>query len=216
MSPTRPIIGISGGIGSGKSFVADMFRRLGCLVISADRQVDEAYRDPAILDQIRRWWGQEVFGPDGAINRKAIGAIIFNDVSQRLRLEGLIHPYIAARREQIMQRAAGDPAVRAFVWDTPLLFETGLNQKCDAVVFVDAPLDVRLDRVHVHRGWDYDELIRREKLQMPLDKKRELSHYIVTNTADARRALDQVQQILTRILAKTSDEKSPMSNTGNR
>jgi dephospho-CoA kinase len=198
---TPPIIGITGGIGSGKSFVASLFAELGCFVISSDAQVRLAYDDPHVRDQLRGWWGDGIFRSDGTVDRKAIAKLIFSDENQRLRLEQLLHPLIAAQRDAWMQAAMLDPGVKAIVWDTPLLHETGLDAKCDVLVFVDAPPDVRFNRVRDSRGWDAAEINRREILQWPLDKKRSLAHYVVVNTADAGTSRSQVREILSRILA---------------
>ncbi|MEZ0266917.1 MAG: dephospho-CoA kinase [Phycisphaerae bacterium] len=200
----KPIIGIAGGIGSGKSFVANLFAELGCLVLAADDQVRQAYADPAVRHTLRDWWGDTAFDATGAINRKAIAAIIFADPAQRQRLEALVHPIVARLRDDAMQIAATDPAVLAFVWDVPLLFEVGLNDRCDAIVFVEAPLADRLARVRAPRGWDDAELARRENLQAPLDKKRRMSKYIVQNTADVGFARTQVQAVLSEVLAASA------------
>ena len=108
-----------------------------------------------------------------------------------------------------MQAAALDPAVVAFVWDTPLLAETGLDKLCDKLIFIDTPLESRLQRVKEARGWGDAELAERENLQMPLDKKREISDYVISNTADADYARGQVRDTLTRILAETQQPQSP-------
>lgn len=198
----KPIIGIVGGIGSGKSHVARLFGELGCLVIDSDAQVRDAYRDPGVRATLRQWWGDGVFRLDGSIDRSAIAARVFSHPGERRRLEELIHPMVHAARERAMAAAADDPEVVAFVWDTPLLIETGLDRECDAVVFVDAPLEVRLARVAASRGWDAAELARRENSQHPLDTKREISDYLVRNTADAGTDVrGQVREVLSRILA---------------
>jgi dephospho-CoA kinase len=200
----KPVIGIAGGIGSGKSFVARLFGELGCAVIDSDEQVKAAYRDPAVRETIRGWWGDGVLLPGGEINRPMVAKKVFADEAERRRLEGLIHPWVAEARRREMSAAAKDPQVVAYVWDTPLLFEAGLNAECDAVVFVDAPLERRLERVRRGRGWDEAELLRRQKSQWPLDKKQRISDYVVTNTADADDARGQVREVLSRILARSS------------
>jgi dephospho-CoA kinase len=196
----KPIIGIAGGIGSGKSFVARLFGEMGCLVIHADDQVRQAYGDPEIQKTLERWWGREIYREDGNINRPEVARRIFSSPQERVKLERLLHPWIARQRDRLMEESAKNPRVLAFIWDTPLLFETGLEQDCDAVVFVDAPEDTRFQRVSQTRGWDPDEIIRREKLQWPLDKKKKMSHYVVVNTADAAASRSQVRKILSRIL----------------
>ena len=199
----KPIIGIAGGIGSGKSFVAQLFGELGCLVISSDDQVREAYRDSTVVATLRQWWGDEVLTPTGEVNKRVIAAKIFGQPAERERLEKLLHPMVNQARERLMDAAATDPKTPAYVWDTPLLFETGLNAKCDTVVFVDAPQALRLARVTASRGWDADELARRENSQKPLDTKRKLSQYVVENTADADAVRGQVRAVLSRILERS-------------
>jgi len=204
----KPVIGITGGIGSGKSTVAQMFGELGCLVISADEQVRQAYRDPAVVGQIRAWWGDDVVGADGQVDRAKIADIVFGDPGQRERLQALLHPKVAELRQRRMLDAGDDPQVHAIVWDTPLLFEAGLWGGCDAIVFVEAPLVQRLERLSRSRGWGEEELRRREKSQWPLDKKREISDYIIDNTADAEYVRGQVRETLSRILVKRFPEQT--------
>lgn len=200
----KPIIGLTGGIGSGKSFIAGLFAELGCAVIDADAQVRGAYDDPAVRQTLRDWWGADMLKSDGSVDRAAIAQRIFSDPADRTRLEGLLHPMVDVARRRQMGILATDPGTIAFVWDTPLLFEAGLNTQCDAVVFVDAPRQTRLARVIESRHWDEAELLRRENLQWPLDKKREISQYIVCNTADADEARSQVRLVLSRILERAS------------
>jgi dephospho-CoA kinase len=205
----KPIIGITGGIGSGKSFVACLFGELGCAVIDADAQVREAYDDPHVRQTLRQWWGDAALKADGSIDRSGIARRIFNDPDERRKLEGLLHPMVHAARQRQMGILSRDPRTIAFVWDTPLLFEAGLNDQCDAVVFVDAPFEVRLDRVTRGRQWDEAELLRRENLQWPLDKKRSIADYIIRNTADAGEARSQVRAVLSRILERASHGPGP-------
>jgi dephospho-CoA kinase len=205
----KPIIGIAGGIGSGKSFVATLFAEFGCAVIDSDAQVRQAYQDPQVLGTIRKWWGDEVFSPSGSLDRSAVAKRVFSDPRERERLEGLVHPMVEQARTAEMKKWAGNPRIVAFVWDTPLLFEAGLKSQCDAVIFVDTPLETRLRRVAQARGWDEAELIKREKLQWPLDRKREISDYLIENTADAGVVRGQVRDVLSRILARASQRPEP-------
>jgi dephospho-CoA kinase len=200
----KPIIGIAGGIGSGKSSVAKIFGEEKCLVIDSDAAVSEAYKRPEVLEPVKQWWGPGVLQPDGQINRAKIAELVFSDPEQRKKLEALIHPLVHKARETLMAENAEDAQIPAFVWDTPLLFEAGLNWQCDAVVFVESPLELRQERLARNRGWKPGQLIQRENLQWPLDKKREISDYVVVNTADAEYARGQVRQVLSRILARHS------------
>lgn len=204
----KPIIGLVGGIGSGKSFVAGLFAELGCLVIDSDAQVREVYRDPDVLQTLREWWGEQILHQDGSLNRSVVAAKVFVDSKERERLERLVHPRVHAKRERQMLAAADNAQVKAYVWDTPLLLETGLGVQCDAIVFVDTSDENRVQRVRDRSGWDRQEWTTREKSQMPLDTKRSLSDYVIANTADAESGpalanlREQVQRVLSQILTR--------------
>lgn len=197
----KPIIGLLGGIGAGKSHVAALMGQMGCFVIESDAVARQAYSDEEVRSALRRWWGTGVFTPEGEVDRGKVAARVFSDAVARQQVEGLIHPLVRKIRERQMTDRCDDPTVRAFVWDSPLLVETGMYVQCDALVFVEAPLAIRIDRVQKTRGWDEAELLRREKSQTPLDKKRSLSDYIVVSTADADVLRGQVREVLSRILA---------------
>ena len=182
-----------------------MFADEGCMVIDSDKAVGEAYQRPEVREKLREWWGGDILLPNGQVNRKEIARRIFSDERERRRLEGLIHPIVAELRDQQMQDSTADPSVKAYVWDTPLLLEAGLGGQCDAIVYVDASEDQRLERVRRTRGWDEAELRRREKLQMPLDKKLDMANDIVRNTAGADDEVrNQVRKVLSRTLAGIS------------
>ena len=206
MPSPKPIIGIVGGIGSGKTYVSNLLKELGCLVIHSDDQVREAYQRDDVKGLLKSRWGDGVFKPDGSVNRQAVSGIVFARPEERVWLEHLLHPMVTHDRDEIMARHANDPGVRAFVWDTPLLFETGLNAHCDSIVFVDTPADVRAARVMSTRGWASSELARREILQWPLDKKLKMSDHALQYTADAEDFRGQVRAIFSRILEPTATE----------
>ena len=103
-----------------------------------------------------------------------------------------------------MSAAQNDAQVLSYVWDIPLLFEVGVNEQCDAVVFVEAPWEQRVERVQKSRNWSEKDLLAREKLQHPLDNKRRMSKYIIQNTADVGFARRQVREVLSKILASSA------------
>ena len=195
----KPIIGIVGGIGSGKSFVARLLGELGCAVIDSDAVAHAVYAEPAIKETLVGWYGPGVLNDRGEVDRKVVARSIFHDAEHRTRLEQLVHPRIHAEREREMSRVAGDPAVVAFVWDSPLLVEAGLHSQCDAVVFVDVPHEERLRRVRETRGWDAAELQRREASQLPLDEKRRLSTDIIRGDYPTNKIQEQLETLLRRL-----------------
>jgi dephospho-CoA kinase len=197
------VIGIAGGIGSGKSTVARAFADLGCVVSDSDAQARAALDRPDIQAQLVSWWGDQIVGSDGSVDRQVVGAIVFGDPAQRSRLEGLIHPLVRRSRSELIEQAvaSGAPAV---IVDAPLLFEVGLDKECDAVVFVDVDRETRVARVRARNGWDEAELDRRENAQLALDEKRRRSDYSVSNMGDRTGLSRGVAEILGHLLRPMS------------
>ncbi len=195
----KPVIGLAGGIGSGKSTVAAILEELGAAVIILDQIGHEELEDPEVVATIREWWGDQVLRPDGRADRGAIRGIVADNKDQRERLERLLHPRIARRGEQLLTCYRADPGIRAVVWDAPLLFEVGLDKRCDEVIFVEADEAVRIGRVAHQRGWSAEDLRRMEKSQKPLDFKKKMSDYVVTNS-DIDELRRQVADVFSKIL----------------
>ena len=199
----KPILGIVGGIASGKSFVSKTLASLGCCVIDSDAVAHSIYRQPQVVGTLRDWYGSGVIDVNGQIDRRAIGTIVFRDPEQRKRLEDLVHPLIHADRDATMKHHASDPTIRAYVWDSPLLIEAKLHLDCDAILFVDTPHKIRLERVRQSRGWDAAELDRRERNQLPLDAKRALATDIVDGTSEESALRDRLDAIIIRLERQT-------------
>jgi dephospho-CoA kinase len=196
---SKPVIGLLGGVGSGKSAVARLFAREGCAVIDSDAAAHEALQSPGVQDELRRWLGASIFDGPAHVSRKALAAVVFSDPEKLRRLNGIIHPRVGQRRDELMAAYLNNPQVKAIVWDTPLLVETVLHRECDRLVFVSVPLEIRLARINRTRGWGPEELQRRENLQFTLDKKAALADYVVDNSGDEIASLGQVQRVLSHL-----------------
>lgn len=195
----KPIIGLAGGVGSGKSYIASLLEDLGCMVIDADASARAALKRNDVKRTLIEWWGEGILDEHGHVDRRQLADRVFDAPDQRKRLEVLIHPLVAADRDEQIRLANADPDVRAVVLDVPLLFEVGLDEKCDRVIFVDAPRATRLKRVSEQRGWTEKELDRREKNQLPLDTKRAKAHNVISNDSESDRSAhlrDQLRRIL--------------------
>jgi len=199
-----PVIGIAGGIGSGKSSVARALGTLGALVSDSDLQIRAALETKDVQETLRSWWGDRAMTSDADVNRSAVAKIVFNDPAERERLETLLHPYALRARTTLIERAERERAP-CVVIDAPLLFEAGLDGECDAVIFVDAAPETRLARLRETRGWDQIELIRREKAQLPLEQKRSNSDHVIINEGEEADLLDSVRAVLTQIRQDFSD-----------
>lgn len=198
-TPDRlPVIGLTGGIGAGKSTVAGLLSAMGCVVSDSDRDAAVVMDSREVIDRLCEWWGEEIVAVDGALDRKAIARKVFADEAARQRLESLVHPLIHDRRRRRFEEAG--PTTPALVIDAPLLFEAGVDGECDVVVFVDAPRDVRLHRVARDRDWDERELDRREAAQLPIAEKRSRSTVVITNDSDRDRLATEVRAVLDSIV----------------
>lgn len=196
---SRPVIGIVGGIGSGKTSVASMFGDLGCLVIDADRIGHQLLGRPDIAEALVRRFGCEILEDDGSVDRRELGRRAFADESSLADLNAIMHPALRAELVRGIEdfRKGSSPAA---VLDAALLFETDWYELCDVIVYVEAPLPVRRQRVTDSRGWSDQGLLQREKLQKPLDFKRAKSHYVVVNNSSVPHLHQQVCLLYHRLI----------------
>jgi dephospho-CoA kinase len=190
------IIGITGGVASGKSMVAGLFGRLGAGVIDADQAGHEALRLPKVEEAVRRRWGEAVFGSDGRIDRTRLARIVFapgpEAETERKYLEQLTHPEIA---QSVLQQAEALAAagVEIAVLDAALLLEAGWNRLCEKIVFVEASRESRLARAK-NRGWSEEDFAAREGVQESLDHKRTRADVIIDNSGSPQRTQAQVER----------------------
>lgn len=192
----KPIIGLVGGIGSGKSQVALALSECGGYLIVADRIGHEGLEQPPIREAIFKRWGDRVRGDRGEVDRKKLGAIVFASPVERTNLEYLVFPYIEARVREEVARAEADSNRRFIVLDAPIMLEVGWNSLCDKIVYVDAPRATRLARLGPARGWNEDELARRELAQMSLTEKQRLSNQTLDNGGTLEEMHTRVHQLV--------------------
>jgi len=180
-------VGLTGNIASGKSTVARVWQRLGARVIDADVLARRAVAPgSAAVRRIAEEFGPGVLDESGGLDRAAMRGVVFRDPAARAKLESIVHPEVGRLRaeEEARLEAEGESIV---VHDIPLLFEAGLDPEFDAIVLVDAPEQVRLERLVRDRGLDEDEARRMIDAQMPASEKRRRADYVIENegTLDA-------------------------------
>ena len=196
-SHTKPVIGLVGGIGAGKSTVAAALVKHGGRVVAADPLGHEALEQPDIRARVIEVWGErDILTPQGKIDRKRLGRIVFPSPVERSRLEHLVHPYIEQRLREEIANAQADPNVKFVVLDAAIMLEAGWDGVCDKLIFVDAPHVVRLDRVQSQRGWTEQELANREAVQMPSKKKKERADAVIDNGGTPDATIAQVEQLV--------------------
>jgi dephospho-CoA kinase len=186
------MVGLTGGIGAGKSTVAAMLAARGAVVIDADAIAREVVEPgmPALAKLVERF-GPEILRPDGSLDRPALAAVAFVDDATRKELEAITHPAIGA---EFLQRVADAPADAVVVHDVPLLVESKRGFEYGAVIVVEAPLEVRLDRLEA-RGVARDDARRRIGLQASDEDRRKVATWVVDNSGDVGRLEQQIAEI---------------------
>ena len=215
-----PVVGIIGGIGSGKSAVAQWVASQSNVgVIDADQLGHDVLMETDIKQALRAHFGDDIFGPQGEVQRGVLARRVFGDSDRhraaRHDLEQIVHPEIERRIVDEIVRA-GQSGNEAVLLDAAVLLEAGWQQRCDAVVFVDIPDDVRLRRVQQRSGWTAEELQRREASQLSLSEKRKCSDAIVSNADEVSVAGQQLLNFLRGrcvISCKPSPKSSQQSVT---
>ena len=197
-----PVIGLVGGVASGKSLVAAQFAGLGCEVVDADRLVHEILQEPPIRERVRQAFGDGVFDASGHIDRARLGEAVFSDPERLKALEKIVHPPVLGRIREALAAARARPGVQAVILDAALILEKGLDNLCDRVVYIRAEEKVRHWRALEARGWPPSEVARREGSQLPLKFKRQRADYVIDNSSTPEHTLDQVRTILARVVGK--------------
>jgi dephospho-CoA kinase len=195
----KPVIGIVGGVGAGKSTAAAEFARLGCRLIDADAISHALLGEEGVRREVVASWGEAVLGPDGTVERKKLSAIVFADPSQLARLNSILHHRIRARIVEEIAQARAEPSVAAVVLDAAVLFEAGWDALCTHKVFVEAAGEQRAARV-ANRGWDRRHWEEREKTQISLDKKRVRCENYVDNSRSVSHLGEQIREVFNQIV----------------
>jgi len=192
------LVGLTGGIGSGKSTAARLFAEHGVPVLDADQLAREVTRPgaPALTEIAAAWPG--VVGPDGVLDRRLLASAVFGDPAARARLEAILHPRIVAlsnARTQELARAGHTLAL----YEAALLVETGRHGELDGLIVVDAPVDVRVARVMARDGASEAEVRARIAAQLPIEDKRRVATHIIENDGDEDALRTRVREVLAEL-----------------
>lgn len=196
------IIGLTGPTGAGKTAARDIFEQYGCRFADCDvlsrRAVEPG--SPA-LEQLSAEFGEDIILPDGALDRALLAQRAFPTPEGRERLNGIVHPAVIAMLEDIIRQAQEDNAAGVVI-DAPLLFESGLDRRCDAVVAVVAPDDVRLARIMARDGLTEEAARTRMAAQHSCGFYSDRAQYVIDNSSTVGHLRSQTQQVLESILGK--------------
>jgi dephospho-CoA kinase len=195
-----PVLGLTGGIGSGKSTALAYLHELGAATVSSDDIVHELYSSADVIDAIREHFGDAVVDGAGGISRPALAGVVFSDQTELRWLEDLLHPFVreaVAGWVEAQRKSRPRPAL--IVVEVPLLFETGFDQRFDYIMLITAPDDVRRKRLTAKLT--DSEFRRRRAQQMPEQDKIARSDFVFDNTGSRRELKEFVGQTVASILA---------------
>jgi dephospho-CoA kinase len=198
-APVRKLrVGLTGGIASGKSTVSAILRDLGAVVIDADALAREVVEKgtPGLAAVVEEF-GSGLLTPDGDLDRAAMGTLVFNDASARRRLEAIVHPLVF---ERIVDLEAHAPAGALVVHDIPLLAESGRADTFDAVIVVEAPPELQVERMIGDRGWTEADALARIAAQATPADRRAIATYVIENTG----TLEDLRQRVTEVFEELS------------
>lgn len=184
------VVGITGGIATGKSTVTKMLRNHGYTVLDADVMSHDAYLPGS--ETFKKITASFDCLENGVISRKKLGQIVFSDEAKRKELEAIIHPYVYQRMEEGIKKASGS----LIFLDVPLLFEAHFDRLCNAVIVVTCAPDIELSRFMARNHLGKEASICRIKSQMPLSEKEKRADYVIDNSGDRYHLQSQVKRVL--------------------
>ncbi len=201
------VIGLTGNIASGKSVVLEMLERLGAKIIDADALAHEVIeRGTPGWQAVVEEFGEDILGPDGSIDRRKLGDIVFADEAALRRLEALVHPAVTARTQELIENSQ-EPVV---VIEAIKLIEAGMHRACDALWVVACRKEQQLARLMEQRGLSQEEALRRIEAQPPQEAKLALADVVIDNSG----SLDETWQQVKREMNKIARNKGGISDQG--
>jgi dephospho-CoA kinase len=194
------LIGVTGGLATGKSTVARMFRARGARVIDADELARQVVQPgtPAWRDIVRTF-GRKVLRPDRTLDRAALARLVFRDRAALARLNAIVHPRVAREQARLTREIAAQDRRALIVYDAPLLFEAGVQKRMDRTIVVAADRDTQIARLLKRNGFSRAEALRRLRAQMPLARKVKLADYVLDGTRPRRILSRQVAAIVAEL-----------------
>ena len=185
------VIGLTGGIGSGKTTIANFFKEKGVPVYIADDEAKKVMQSIEIIDQIKSVFGETLF-ENNVLNRAKLAETVFNNADKLAQLNAIVHPAVKKDFENWLQQHKNDQYV---VYEAAILFESGRYKECDYIVTVTAPIEVRIERVIKRDNTTREQVLSRMKMQWNDEKRISLSNFVINNS-NLKIANEEVVKIL--------------------
>lgn len=194
------LVGLTGGVATGKSTVANMFKKCGAPVIDADRLARLVVQPgkPA-WRAIVKLFGKTILNPDRSLDRGALGSIVFRNPKKRQQLERIIHPRVAREQRRLVRRIIKRKPHTVVIYEVPLLFEAGVDKRVDKIIVVTADRETQIARLRKRNGLSRAEALRRISSQMPLAKKRRRADYVLDGTTPRKTLAKQVSHLFRQL-----------------
>lgn len=194
-------VGLTGSIGVGKSYVSSIFAELGCHVLDADQTAREVVMPGAPgLVAVTKVFGDEILNPDGTLNRKQLGAVVFGDEEKRQRLNGILHPFIIARQDEILNGWEAEDPKGIGIVDAALMIESGGYRRFDKLIVVHCRPEVQLERLMLRDNLSRDEALRRINSQMSQEEKQRFADYLIDTSDGFEITRNQTVQVYNKLV----------------
>ena len=197
------LIGITGGIGSGKTEVAKVFQKLGAKILSGDEiGKDVVEKNPQLLKKLVKTFGHEILDSKKRLNRKKLGVIAFSSPSSTKKLNQIVHPFLLKDLKEKIKSLKKKGYKKTLVIDAALIVEWGLQKETDFLIFVDCPKEKRIERLIQQKGYSKKEAEGRIKAQLPESKKRKLADFTIENEGNLRGLRKSAEVLWKEIVGK--------------
>ncbi len=191
------LIGLTGGIASGKSTVSNILKDLGFIIIDADIITKElSQKGGPIWEGILKEFGQEFFHPDGELNKRTLALLIFTDKSAREKLDKITHPLILAEFDRQVDEYRRKDSAKHIVVDGATLIESGYYKRVDELWLVTVPENIQIERLMLRNNLSYDEALSRIRSQMPMEEKKKYAHRIIDNSGTVEETREKVKSLI--------------------
>ena len=198
-------VGLTGGLAGGKTFVAGVFERLGCVVVSADRLGHEVLRrDAEAFDDVIAEFGESILGEDGEIDRKALGGIVFADAAKLKKLNSLVHPHVFQKQAELFAEIERRDPKAVVVSEAAIMIESGSYTRYDRIVLTVCTPELQIQRYCERQGASEDDARTRLARQMPLDQKRKYADYVIDTSGTKQETESQVREIHQQLLREAA------------